>query len=403
MRPGTPGFVGSRLREAREARDVTAVTLAELVGVTPQAISHYEHDRTSPSPETLRSLARVLNLSEHFFTLPERGLVEHTIFYRSMSSATKRARSRAEWKFQWLQDIVSYLSEFVAFPEPNFPVLGLPSDPLLLSDDEIELAAQEARRHWGMGAAPIGNVVTLLENQGAILARQKLGAESLDGLSAFVARDRRPYILLGTDKGTAVRWRFDAAHELGHVLLHSEVDQRVLQKPAEYKRIEAQAHRFAAAFLLPLEPFGDDFFAATLDVFRQMKKKWKVSIAMMLMRARQADFISEETYKRLWINYGRNRWRRQEPYDDELEPEEPRLLRRAVELILSSGSQSPEDFVGRFGLSPADIESLVGLPAGYLAGDFSPVRMLDQSRDPGPSPSPDQPPADVIQLPYRPR
>jgi Zn-dependent peptidase ImmA (M78 family) len=246
-------------------------------------------------------------------------------------------------------------------------------------------------------------MVTLLENQGAIVARQKLGAAALDGLSAFVARDCRPYILLGTDKGTAVRWRFDASHELGHVLLHSQIARRQLQTPGEYKQIENQAHRFAAAFLLPLEPFSEDFFAATLDVLREMKKKWRVSIAMMLMRARDGDLISEETHKRLWVNYGRNHWKRQEPYDHEWPAEEPRLLRRAVELILQSGSQAPEDLVGRFGLSPTDIEGLVGLPSGYLAGDFAPVHMLDRRGHEAELPFPNHPPAEVIRLPYRPQ
>jgi transcriptional regulator with XRE-family HTH domain len=48
---GTPGFVGDRLREAREARGLSAVSLADLLGITRQAISLYEsghHGTNSP-------------------------------------------------------------------------------------------------------------------------------------------------------------------------------------------------------------------------------------------------------------------------------------------------------------------------------------------------------------------
>ncbi|MDT2306000.1 ImmA/IrrE family metallo-endopeptidase [Paenibacillus larvae] len=34
------------------------------------------------------------------------------------------------------------------------------------------------------------------------------------------ARDERPYVLLSNDK-TSSRSRFDIAHELGHLILHS--------------------------------------------------------------------------------------------------------------------------------------------------------------------------------------
>lgn len=401
MRLGTPGFVGGRLREAREVRGLTAIVLAEMTGVTRQAISQYETGRSSPSPDVLGSLARVLNMPEPFFTKPERQLDRGTVFFRSMSSATKSARARAEGRFSWLRDIVDYLSEFVAFPKSNFPDLSLPDDPLLLSDDEIETAAEQVRRYWGMTDGPIGNMVHLLENHGAVLARDLLGADTLDGLSEFVAVERRPYIVIGTDKGTPVRWRFDAAHELGHLVLHPRLDRGRLMKSEDFKQVEQQAHRFAAAFLLPLDAFGDDFFAANLDALRSIKPKWKVSIAMMIMRAKQGGFISEETERRLWINYSRRRYRRNEPYDDSMAAEEPKLLRRSVELLLDVGRQTPDDILINLSLPADDVETLSGLPKGYLSGNFAPVALLRQKE----SPRTDETttPAEVIDLPLRAR
>jgi Zn-dependent peptidase ImmA (M78 family)/DNA-binding XRE family transcriptional regulator len=374
MKSGTPGFVGARLREAREARKISAVTLSELASVSPQAISQYEKGKSSPGPEVLARIAAALNFPEQFFTLPERTLDRGTIFYRSMASATKGARARAERRFGWLRDIVQYLSEFVELPKANFPDLVLPDDPLLLSNDEIEEAANRTRQFWGLRDGPIANMVALLENQGAVVARDQLGADTLESLSEFVAAEGRPYIVVGTDKGTPARWRFDVAHELGHIILHAKVPPELLGKPEYFKRIEDQAHRFAAAFLLPLGSFGDDLYGANLDNFRSLKLKWKTSIAMMIVRARDGGLISEETERRLWINYSRRGWRKAEPHDDTMDIEEPRLLRRSFDLVLDKGSQTPEDVLSRLALTGGDVETLSGLPEGFL-GEFSRVSL----------------------------
>lgn len=408
MRRGTPGFVGGRLREAREVRKLTIVSLSEIAEVSPQAISQYEHDQSSPSPDVLRRMTSALNLPESFFLLPERaGDVEGTVFYRSMSSTTKSARVRAEHRYVWLRDIVGYVSQYVALPESDFPVLNLPHDPLLLSDDDIEEAASDLRRHWGLREAPIANTVLLLENQGAVIARDRLGADSLDGLSRWVSSEHRPYIMVGIDKGSPSRWRFDVAHELGHLMLHAHVEPGLLAKTDRFKLLEAQAHRFAAAFLLPFGPFSDDLFGASLDAFEAIKPKWKVAISMMITRAYHGGLIDKETRRKLMINLSRRGWRRLEPYDDTMEIEEPRLLRRSLELIIENGAQTPADVVDALSLPAQDIETLSGLPSGFLSG-FSPVTLLEESlAEPNRARRKEydhgHPPADVIALPLRKR
>ena len=381
MRVGTRGFSGQRLREAREARGLSAISLSELADVSAQAIYQYENGRRSPSPDALTKIASAANLPPAFFLLPDRSDDDGLVFYRSMSTATKSARNRAHRRFYWLRDIVSYLSEFIAFPDANFPSLDLPKDLMLLSDNEIEYAADEVRCYWHMGEGPIANMVLLLENQGVVIARDRLGAESLDGLSQFVTSEQRPYIVIGIDKGSPARWRFDAAHELGHIILHSNVRRETFSHLEQFKKIEDQANCFASAFLLPLAPFGEDLFGISLDAFRSLKPKWNVSIAMMIIRARNAGLLSEETERKLWIGMSRHKWRISEPYDDTTEIEEPRLLRRSFELILQEGGQTPADVTGRIGLPSSDIETLSGLPSGYL-NDYSRVALLRDSANP---------------------
>ena len=61
--------------------------------------------------------------------------------------------------------------------------------------------------------------------------------------------------MLSRDKASAVRQRYDALHELGHVLLHNDVTQDHLNNKAIYKQLEKQADIFASLMLLPERDF----------------------------------------------------------------------------------------------------------------------------------------------------
>jgi hypothetical protein len=149
-----------------------------------------------------------------------------------------------------------------------------------------------------------------------------------------------------------------------------------------------------------MESFGSDLFAVNLDVFRTLKPKWKASIGMMIRRARHAELISDDLERSLWINYSRRGWRRNEPYDDEMEPEGPRLLRSSFDLILSDGAQTPDDIAAAIALPATDIEALAGLQMGYLA-NFTRVSLRSQVR--AQSATTRQGPASLLRFPVRPR
>ena len=94
---GTPGFVPERLRQALNGLELSANALAAQVGVKRQAISELERGNSTPRPEVFERLAELLKQPREFFLkpVPEKKL-SNPVFYRSMASATKSARSRAE-------------------------------------------------------------------------------------------------------------------------------------------------------------------------------------------------------------------------------------------------------------------------------------------------------------------
>jgi transcriptional regulator with XRE-family HTH domain len=219
MKPGTPYFRGARLREAREARGLNGVALAELLGVTRQTISQYEHDQVSPGPAVMESITRVLRLPPEFFSFDAKWVKSRSRFMRSMATTAAGARLRAARRFEWLVAIGRHVEQFVKLPQPDIPRLDVPSSLDDISEEFIESAAESVRRHWKLGDGPISNVVWLLENNGVVIGQSRLWADKLDALSDWDDElGGRPYFVLGLDKRSAVRSRFDAAHELGHLM-----------------------------------------------------------------------------------------------------------------------------------------------------------------------------------------
>lgn len=112
--------------------------------------------------------------------------------------------------------------------------------------DEIEGCAADVRRAWNLGVGPIPNLVRLLESKGIVVAHVPEECREVDAFSTWCGS--RPFIFLVSEKGSTSRARFDAGHELGHLVMHADV----APGSAEAER---DANRFASAFLLPKEPF----------------------------------------------------------------------------------------------------------------------------------------------------
>lgn len=363
MRPGTPGFVGSRLREAREARGLMAATLAELVGVTRSAISQYENGAQSPHPDVMRKIASHLNLPPKFFVRESFSEPAGMMHFRSLASATKTERTRAARRHQWLKELVGYLRRYVEFPIIDLPDFDVPSDPKALTNEAIEQIAGELRRHWGLGDGPIANVTATLEARGILVANGDIGADTLDSFSEWSASGT-PYVFLGAGRRSAVRGRLNAAHEVGHLVLHRRLDEQHLQ--TDHRVIEDQAFYFAGAFLLPAASFAADLYAPTLAAFKALKPRWKVSIQAMISRARDLEFLSDDQARFAFISLNRQGWRTKEPFDDAIALEEPRLLNDAFQLIVKAGINCRAELLTSGICSAEDAEALLGLDRGEL-------------------------------------
>lgn len=366
MAVAVAGFNGKRLTQARKARGLTAVSLAEMVDVSQTTISLYEKGTQKPRQEILDRLSRVLNRPTSYF-LSEIPITPPTkLFYRSMSSATKSARARVEARYESMLELIEYLQDYFDYPELTLPEFDLPDDFRTMDSLTIEAVADEVRKHWLLAVGPIDNMVRTLESNGIIVWKTLFEAETLDAFSEI--RAPHPIVVLSEDKESFFRSRFNAAHELGHLVLHRHVDRKCLNKSSDFKLIENQAHHFSGAFLLPATSYSKELWDTSLDAFRSLKPRWGAAIALQIMRCRKLGMLTEAEEKRLWINLSRRGWRKREPLDDSTPVETPNLIQKSLKLLLSEGVRSAEQIASDLNLHPSELERLCGMEDGFLTG-----------------------------------
>lgn len=343
---------------------MTATSLAERVGASVGAVSAWEKG-SQPRSAAREELARVLELPEAFFLRQPSPTAPSVFRYRSLSSATKRARASAVGRVKWLHDIVQFLDVEVSLPQVDVPTLDLPHDPERLTVEDIEEAADETRRAWGLRDGPIPDINRLIESRGVAVARLSLNAAELDGLSTW-SSDGRPYIVLNTEKASAVRSRFDAAHELAHLVLHRHAPVKV--ESSIHKLMERQAHHFAGAFIFPRTAALDEVAHSDLDSLVRLKARWRLSIGAMVFRLHQLGAIPESRKEHLQRQMGARGWRTWEPLDDELPVERPTMVSRAYQLLCEQGGWTPADITRAVPLANHDHELIAGLPSRWMQG-----------------------------------
>ena len=358
------GFVGDRLVEARHARGLTAADLAGMVELSAQSLSKYENGRQVPRHETVDRLAMTLGLPRQYFFRLMPSVDQKPVFWRSRLSAQTVDLDRAFVRLQWLKEVVDYLGDFFEFPALNLLRLDVPTDPLKISTDMLEEFANSIRHEWSVHRGPLPDTIEKIEASGILVSRIHVHAEKVDAFSQWSDRFGIPFIVLSRDKASAVRQRFDALHELAHILLHEQVTREHLNNRATYKLLEKQADQFASFMLLPEQDFLDELYAPTLDGMLSLKERWGVSVGAMIMRCQSLDLLDDLSVKRMWMNYARRGWRKGEPFDGKMPKEEPHLIKRSFEMLLGEGVQTVEDIRNALPFPVEDLEELADIEQG---------------------------------------
>jgi hypothetical protein len=101
-----------------------------------------------------------------------------------------------------------------------------------------------------------------------------------------------------------------------------------------------------------------------------LKPKWMVSVGAMIKRAHQLKMLSDAAAQRLWQYRATRGWHKREPLDlpNETPVEEPRLLRRSIEMVVHAKVRSKAELLhSDICLAGHDVEQLASLSAHYFA------------------------------------
>ncbi|MEU8804157.1 ImmA/IrrE family metallo-endopeptidase [Spirillospora sp. NPDC048819] len=320
-------FDCERLTLARRLRGLRKNQLAQAVGTTPKAIGQYEAGVQRPEEPTMRRLAIALGVPVEFFQAGRSPVSMDGAHFRSLRSTSQIERDQALAYGRIATDVVAVLEGLVDFPGVDLPEYPVSPDEIAGSGP-VE-AARLTRKSLVEQPGPVAHVVRLLEAQGVIVLVLPDAAERVDAFSVGI--HPRPMVFFNPAKGDYWRNRFDAAHELGHLVMHADAE------PGE-KVVEDQAHRFAAEFLMPEADIAAELPAkADWERLGELKAVWGVSIAALLYRARTLGIMTETVYRNAMSTMSSRGWRRHEP--GTARPlEQPTMLTRAIEIVGQAGT-----------------------------------------------------------------
>lgn len=287
-------FSPERLTLARQRRGLRVQELAARLEVATRTVTRWEGGHFEPDENNLSELSRELGFPPNYFFGDAPPVLADWAF-RSLARMTARQRDIALAGGAQAVALDQYLDDKIARPEFDVPDLRgyKPQD-----------AALEVRAAWGLGYRPSPNLVHLLESKGVRVYSLVHDGAEFDAFSVW--HGGIPFVFLNTTV-TPERSRMDAAHELGHLVLHAHTGG------GSSKVENDEAHGFAAAFLMPAAQFlATAPQRITLATVIEAKQRWGVSALNYVRRLYTLNRITEWQYKSLTIDI-KTRYRKTEP------------------------------------------------------------------------------------------
>ncbi|HCY83948.1 MAG TPA: XRE family transcriptional regulator [Desulfobacteraceae bacterium] len=333
-------FNPNRLKFARQRRKFTLKNLSAKLGISSKTLSGYENGVRPPNKKDfLETLSDVLKFPVDFFFLDDIiSLEESIVSFRSLARMSVAVRNAALCSGQIALEFNNWVEKRIDLP---------PIDVLDLRDMHPETAASALRVHWGLGERSIKNLIHLFEAKGIRVFSLNEATHDMDAYSFWV--DNKSFIFLNTKKSVE-RSRFDAAHELGHLVLHKH------GSPAG-KEAEIEANRFASAFLMPE---GDvrsrvNQHCSLQDIIDR-KSCWLVSPGALIRRMKDLSILSEWNYRTLNMELSSLGYRKKEPNPIK-QRERSKLIPMIFELLREDGV-TKYDVARELGVYIKDLDEL---------------------------------------------
>lgn len=350
-------FRGDLLRLARQARRLSQRDLAANCKVSQGLISLLEDGNRSATDENAKALARTLNFPVSFFLQDDviRGTGIGEVFHRRRKSMSPKD---LEMVHAWMNIdgfAIKRLLPGIEWPDARLPELFTEG-----GNAEIEEAAMQLRAAWYVPDGPVASVSELLRQAGVLILPVRTRSDQIDAIGQWAA-DLPPLIFIN-DSLPQDRLRMTMMHEIAHLCLHQP---RALVAATE--EIEREANQFAGAFLLPAKEIKPYLRGLTIQKLGELKRHWRVSMASIVVRAKQLNAIDDYTYKQLFIEISRNGWKKQEPAFLDVQGEDPlRSYHEIFSLYTRDLGYSDEQLAKTVNLNVTDVRAMMLPKAGSI-------------------------------------
>jgi len=246
--------LGRRLRDAREACGLKQEDVAQHLGVSRATVAQIELGNRSVSGLELSKLAYLYARDIQDFVAQEfaEDDLVHALF-RSETDSDGDGVKQALRDCMALGRELSNLEDLLRITRSLTTVAAYPFPAPRSKWEAIQIGSQvamEERRRLGLGSAPIGDPVALLEGQGVRTGLVQMPAD-VSGL--MVSHPRVGLFIVINQTHPAVRQRFSWCHEYCHVLLDRDSRGLVSRVSERDDLREVRANSFAANFLMPEE------------------------------------------------------------------------------------------------------------------------------------------------------
>jgi Zn-dependent peptidase ImmA (M78 family) len=355
---------GDRVRAARVLRGRGSAELAELAGWSPSRQSRLEREyQASIESVRLTRIADTLRFPEAYFCRPPAPAVPpEALLFRAPKSITVGEKRWAAEFARMAGEVADWIDGQHRFPPIRLPSLA--ADTPLAETAAAVRAALRLERHQPvrrlLEAMELGGVL-ILSRPDAVGLGDDDQADAISaghkhlGFSTFVGPlGDRPVTVLSPHRSWE-RTRWVAAHELGHLALHS----RVYTVTPDH---ENEVSAFASEFLAPIAAVAEDLDSGpvTLAGLLPIKLKWGLSLGSLIKHIHRHELIDDARHASLTAQlYGRvdrrtgQTWGRLEPGHDAHKPERPMMLKIWMERSVGAAQGKRVEAVT--GLWPADL------------------------------------------------
>lgn len=330
-------FNTERLELARKRRRYTSKILAERAGISNVTLSRILNKKQTADDSTIQALVAALDYPFDFFFKDDPDKIQaEAASFRSLSSMTARERDAALMAGTLAFELKDWVSKKFSLPPLDMIDLGPKHE-----QDPVA-TARMLRQHWSIGEKPIGNMIKLLEAKGIRVFSLSEDTKNVDAFSCW--RNNEAFVFLNTLKSTE-HSRFDAAHELGHLVLHRHGGPRG-------REAEIEANQFASAFLMPHADLVSKIpYVTSTSQIIKAKKRWGVSAVALAYRLHKIGKVTEWHY--IQIN---RQYRSKEP--EPLSPERSGLWQMVLRELWRDGV-SRERLADELNIPGEELESLL--------------------------------------------